>query len=269
MGLVSGQMAQGRAECLLKNGEFFPRETIILQELETLRKELMVAQQELYKIPVSTIIALLNQFSRKIIQSSEVNGIDGAAFLSNWLRKSNIEKVLRTNFTNPEILNQFVGTGNKRMKVQPRVLVCHLIAGNVPTLGLFSLFQSMLARNANILRIPTQSIGPSISLLKVFSETESQGVTGKDLLKAVSILYFPSSDHSMNNKMSLLADARVVWGGKEAVQSIQGLEHREHCEDSVFGPKYSFAVLDKTAQEKFDLEKIVRRFTADIIDFEQ
>ena len=117
--------------------------------------------------------------------------------------------------------------------------------------------------------MPVQSIFPISTLLKLFSELSFEGVKGEDLLKSLSVVSYPSADRELNNEMSMIADVRIVWGGAIAVKSIQGLDHREHCEDIVFGPKYSFSVIDDIVLQNENLEKYIRRFTNDVVVFEQ
>ncbi len=69
--------------------------------------------------------------------------------------------------------------------------------------------------------------------------------------------------------MSLKADARIVWGGKSAVDSISFLPKKTTCKDIIFGPKYSFAVFDKSAIESNDFEEYLENLVTDIIAFNQ
>ena len=105
--------------------------------LETIRD----GQDLLRNITKSEILELFHVFSRKIIRSSRVNQIEGVPFLANWLRKGNFTQIVEKNLKDIDYLEKFIGE-RKRIKAQPRGMVCHWIAGNVPTLGIFSLFQS-------------------------------------------------------------------------------------------------------------------------------
>ena len=69
--------------------------------------------------------------------------------------------------------------------------------------------------------------------------------------------------------MSLKADARVVWGNKIAVDAICLMPKKTTCKDLIFGPKYSFAVFDKSAIESDDLEIYLENLVTDIIAFDQ
>ena len=255
--------------CILLNGEIISdklQENITFSEI---KKSVEEGITVLRPISITKLLNFFNFYSRSLIHSQEAKSVDGIAFLSNWLRKSNLEKLLQNNLGNKEFLNQFIGTGNKRVKAQPKGIVCHWIAGNIPTLALFSLFQSLLVRNGNIIRIPNQSVYPISTLLKLFSELTFEDLKGSEILKSVAIVSFPSNNKDLNNQMSLIADARIVWGGSVAVKAIQGLEHREHCEDVIFGPKYSFSVLDKKVLINEEINKFIRRFVNDVVAFEQ
>ncbi|MFX1294016.1 MAG: acyl-CoA reductase [Promethearchaeota archaeon] len=238
-------------------------------KLKIIKEKIEKNREILKKIPIDDILDVFQAYSRELIHNSTVNRIEGVAFLANWLRKINLKKVLNNNLGSIEYLNYFVGDGRKKIKAQPRGLVCHWIAGNIPTLGLFSLVQSILVRNSNILRIPEVSQAPFLSLLRVLANIQTPKLNGYDLLKTVAIIYFPSSDVSINNEFSSIADVRVVWGGEDAVDAITRAKKLSHCEDVVFGPKYSFAVIDKEAQESPDLPKIIRNLVIDIVLFEQ
>lgn len=224
---------------------------------------------ELFAIPTATTIEILHSFSRALVRDEKVKRIEGIAFLSNWLRKENLKRIIETNIGDMAYLERFVGDGRKQLRAFPRGLVCHWIAGNIPTLGLFSLFQSMLAKNGNILRIPEQNLATVLPVLQLFAEMKSEGCTGQQLLRSIAVVYFPSDEIRSNKGMSSVADARVVWGGKEAVEAITGLPHTTHCEDVVFGPKYSFSVVDAEALTTDNLERNLRHLATDAVLFEQ
>ena len=234
-----------------------------VSDFNSLSKDVLEGAKKLRSLGKDGIINLLDDYS-KALQKSDIRTMEGVVFLCMWLRKSNLDKIISQSFSDEKILTDFIGSGKKKIKAQPRGLVCHWIAGNVSTLGLFSLFQSMLVGNANILRIPSESIETMQKLLSVMAESKAQ-----DLMDSFSIVTFSSSDKKLNENLSMRADARVVWGGKEAVEAITGLPHQSHCEDVVFGPKYSFAVIDNKALQSEDIKDIIRKLVADIIVFDQ
>ena len=71
--------------------------------------------------------------------------------------------------------------------------------------------------------------------------------------------------------MSLAADARVVWGGHEAIAAITALPRREHCVEIIFGPKYSIGLIDRKRLEAGGepLDATVAAFVRDVAIFDQ
>jgi len=255
-------------QLLTSNGEFY-EPFLRITDFKKIESDVREGMINLFGIPVTSIIGVLHQFSRALVRDEKVKKIEGIAFLSNWLRKDNLRKIIETNLGSIDYLESFVGQERRKLRAFPRGIVCHWIAGNIPTLSLFSLFQSMLGKNGNVLRIPEVSLTTVLPILQLLATIETEGISGKDLLRSVAVVYFPSSDSNANSALSMMADARVVWGGQEAVEAITGLPNKTHCEDVIFGPKYSFAVFDKNALDSEDLDKYVRNIATDSVIFEQ
>ncbi len=97
---------------------------------------------------------------------------------------------------------------------------------------------------------------------------KSKTYFSKNILKNISLIYFDSNDRALNEEMSIRADARIIWGG-EAVNSISILPKKTTCKDLVFGPKYSFAIFDKSVIESFECEAAMDRFVMDVAIFNQ
>lgn len=240
-----------------------------IDNLDEVNKIIRERMKYLFNLPVESILELLHRFSRALVREPSVKRIPGIAFLSNWLRRENLRRIVEINLGNLHFLDDFMGEGRKQFRAFPRGVVCHWIAGNIPTLSLFSLFQSMICKNGNILRIPEISLPSVLPILRLFSTMEYLGITGVQLLKSVAVVFFPSDDVQSNEQLSMMADARVVWGGKEAVSAISNLPHMTHCEDIIFGPKYSFSVFDKKVLVSESLGKYIRNLASDIVLFEQ
>ncbi|MBU3114591.1 acyl-CoA reductase [Clostridium lacusfryxellense] len=229
---------------------------------------------ELNKFPVQVIILIINEYSKKIAKNREMLRMEGVPFLSFYLKKVNIEKQLELNLGNIEFLNDFVKVDEEKyIKAQPKGVVCHWMAGNVPTLSIYSVLESVLCKNSNILRVSKDSASHVYNLLNFFKniEVEYEGniYSSNIILKSIALIYFNSDDKNLNALMSLKADARIVWGGKSAVDSISFLPKKTTCKDIIFGPKYSFAVFDKSAIESNDFEEYLENLVTDIITFNQ
>lgn len=260
-------------ECYSLSGEFYesPR---CFTDFDDIKNKLDFGQENIKDFPIEAIISLIDEYSKKISRDKELLREEGTAFLTFYLKKNSIDKMVDLSTGNKNYLNGFVDVGNgKYIKAQRKGLICHWIAGNVGTLGIYSLIQSLLCRNSNLIRIPKELIGITLRLLKPLKEVEVSlndiYYRGEDLLKAISLIYFKSDNFSLNNKMSSIADGRVFWGGEEALNSVKKLTQKTTCKDIIFGPKYSFAVMDREAVESIELERYLEKLAIDIITFNQ
>jgi hypothetical protein len=144
------------------------------------------------------------------------------------------------------------GSNRRLMRAQPRGLVAHWLAGNVPLLGMLALAQSIVTRNANILKAASSFSRVLPALLDGFRGLKVRCVDGRilngdDVLASIAVVYFPREHSAAAEQMSALADVRLAWGGREAIESILNLPKRYGTEDVIFGPKLSFMAVGREA----------------------
>ncbi len=225
------------------------------------------------------LCALFDAFAAKLATPA-FGDVEGIAFLATWLKKKNLEAMLETSLGGrQDALDGFVSAGTKKLRAAPRGLVAQWIAGNIPTLAVFSFVLSALVKNVNLVRVPKESlhvVGRLIAALESTSVNDSAGATlsGRDILDGASFFYFPGEDRSLHAALSLRADARVVWGGPDTLATVFALPRHEHCEDIVFGPKFSIALVDAQGRRRVvdggdDGAALARAIVRDIVLFEQ
>ena len=73
------------------------------------------------------------------------------------------------------------------------------------------------------------------------------GLSGDELLKTIAVVYFDRHQHDIANTFSSSADVRIMWGGREAVESVSQLAKKYTCQDILFGPKLSMMVIGNDA----------------------
>ncbi|MCY6484325.1 acyl-CoA reductase [Clostridium aestuarii] len=260
-------------ECYAFNGQFY-KNGLKINSFDEITINLKDNRKILSSMPVEAIVLIMHEYSKKLSSNREILKIQGVPFLSFYLKKNNIKKLLNVSLGKEEYLDKFLEVDDEKyIKAQARGMVCHWVAGNVPTLAIYSAFQAMLCKNSNLLRVPRNSIKDVIKLLNILDDIEidfeGKIYSSETLLKNICIIYFDSGDKKQNSLMSLQADARVIWGGKDAVDSIACLPKKTTCKDLVFGPKYSFAVFDKTAVESCDFDRYLENLVSDIVAFDQ
>jgi hypothetical protein len=236
--------------------------------IESLRRR----HSHLSSIPVATLLALLDDFSGRLLRDERTRSLDGVMFLAAWLRQSNLQKLLELNINGkPGYLDGFLPVENNLLAAKPQGLVAMWMAGNVSTLPMFSLAPGLLAKNVCLVKLAAADPVGMDRLLAVLSDSGADGLRGGDLLEDMAIVWFDYRQQSLNEEMSLAADARVVWGGHDAVRAITALPRQEHCNDIIFGPKYSIGVIDakRIAAGGQGLEDAVAAFVRDVAIFDQ
>ncbi len=255
-------------------GDKFYEEPKNLQSLDKIIEELNKNRETIYSYPCEAMIEIINEYSKILCSDRKFLSYEGVPFLILWLKKDNIKKLLHQDLRKQEFLDDFIEIAdNKFMKAQPRGIVCHFMSGNVPTLPIYYLVQAIICRNVNLCRIPIGSINIVIELLKplkdIVIDFRGEKYYGSTLLKSISIINFSSNDLKLNTEMSQVADVRVICGGEEAVNTLSVLPKKTTCKDVIFGPKYSFAVFEKSAMESLKITKTFDNFAKDIISFDQ
>lgn len=232
---------------------------------------LNAARPALAQTPVASLVAFLDDFGRRILDDPAARAVAGAAFLSAWLRKANLERVLALNLRGrPEALDGFVPESDALLGARPRGLVSMWMAANVPTLPFFSLVPGLLAKNACLVKVADGGEDAASALLGVLASARGGGLAGADLAGAVALVSFPSSARDLSEAMSLAADGKVAWGGAAALEAIRALPQAPHAVNVEFGPKTSFAVLDRALLADEDaLSRALAGLARDVHVFDQ
>jgi len=246
----------------------------VLDSIGPLTVRLRAAQELLRAAALDDLIGLCDSAARCWTQPEHAMAdfIRGRrlGFLPLWLRRTNLQTLARRSLRGrPEALDRFVSLDDRdAMKVHahPRGLAVHWVAGNVPVLGLLSVVQAMLAKNANLVKVSRRQPGTLPHLLAALSEatyTNASGrcLSGRLLTDAAAVVYCDRDDREAAAELSRVADIRVAWGGREAVEAIINLPRRYDTEDIVFGPKLSCAIV---AAERLADAETARRTAAAI-----
>ena len=241
------------------------------ESLSRLVESLRSKRSWLAHVPVDRLLALFDDFAHRLLRDPRTAHLEGAMFLSAWLGRRNLQQLLEWNLNgNPGYLDGFVPQGRNYMAAKPHGLVAMWMPGNVATLPMFSLVPALLAKNVCLVKLALPDPNGMDRLLAVLAEAEAEGLRGADLLEAVAVVWFDYTDQKLNEQMSLAADAKIAWGGAEAVRAISLLPRREHCVEIVFGPKYSIGVIGrKQSEDDAGLESAVALLVRDIAIFDQ
>jgi len=197
-------------------------------------------------------------------------------FIIPWLKRANTLKLLNLNFNDYKTLNDPVLNNEQKLKIfaRPQGTVLHWLAGNVPVISLISLFQGILTKNKNIIKVSKsyKKVLPQIfedlkNNIKIKKKIKK---TFLDILNSILIIYVEHEDEVNLNYLSKNSDVRIIWGGKESVTKVSGLPKKINCKDIIFGPKVSMAYISKKKlKDKKDLKQFSELFVNDVFNFDQ
>lgn len=258
-------------KCYLLNGSFQEK---IFDDFDTIQKVVNENRIDLYHLKPKIIIEILNVLSKKIIRDTDINSIPGVMYIALWLKRENLERIYRINYYQTAYLDDFTSFENYfELFAQPRGIVCHWVAANISSLSFFSLLQAILSRNGSIVKVPEENLMLLMSLLKVLDEInveiDGKKYFGKDIIRSIAVVSFPGKNHELSVKFSMIADVKMLWGGADAIKTINSLPQKEYCETIIFGPKYSFGVFDKDFIESKSFDESLINAVRDIVIFNQ
>ena len=159
-----------------------------------------------------------------------------------WCRAGNIEK-LKTEYLD----------GKTRLG---RGLAFHVAPSNVPVNFAFSFAFSLLAGNANIVRVPSRDF-PQVTIICSAIENVLVKPEFSVLRDMMAFVRYPS-DSAVTAKLSAQCDARIIWGGNETVSEIRKMPIPPRCVELIFPDRYSFCALDAGAVLAASTEELTR-----------
>lgn len=257
--------------CHLIEGKF---ETESYQGFDEIARSVNTCRETLAAIPLDAIMKILDALGKYVLKNPEINTLPGVSYISLWLRRENLDRICRVNYSNKGYLNGLCKNEmNVLMMAQPRGIVCHWIAANMPTLGFFSIVQAILSKNGSIVKMPGEYVPLILAILRelpaISVDYEGTTYSGESILDAIAIVTFEGRSAGVSEKFSLAADCRIIFGGSDAVRAISRLPCQDHCETIIFGPKYSFAVFDQEYIESDGFNKSLDQFAKDVAVFNQ
>ena len=187
----------------------------------------------------------------------------GLAFAAAFLRGSHLEHLMARELAELDALDRFMPLDRRKsLRVLPRGVACHWIAGNVPLLGLFSWALSAVVGNVNVLRLSSRTDDEISPIVRRLAEVSP---VGAELVAETLIVQFPREDDASHRAMSAAADVRIAWGSRDAVEAVTSLPARWDSETIVMGPRMSVAVVDPALVT----DRLLGRLASDIAYFDQ
>ena len=234
----------------------------------------------LYDDEIENIIQTFNEISKYWISNDfKFKNLfikNSLGFIIPWLKRKNTIKILNLNFVNYKQLDDpsIYENPQNSLFARPQGTALHWLAGNVPVISLISLFQGLLSKNKNIIKV-SKTFKNLFSI--IFNDLENNlkirknlKKTFQNILNSILIVYLDHEDNKSMEYLSINSDIRVIWGGSVAVKKISGLKKKINCKDIIFGPKVSLAYISKKKiKTEKDLKNFSDLFVNDVFNFDQ
>lgn len=163
-------------------------------------------------------------------------------------------------FGSRHIFDEWIPNEVNRIRAFPRGVATHVLVGNVPVAGFYSLFRSIVSRNTTLAKLPSRD--PLSSWAVAASMVESD--PDNPLSKSLTFGYWDRGSKAETTALEN-SDSVTVWGGADAVKGV-----RDQVPAGVpvvdYGPKWSMSAIDLT---RTDPERAAYRLVDDVAFYEQ
>lgn len=173
-----------------------------------------------------------------------------------WLRKKHLRELqveFESHYTTANSARSQMSSGdiqasraaNQITIAHPLGCVFHVTPANVDTMFIYSWVCSLLVGNSNIVRVSQQESPIKKQLLITLRQLLQQARFAEIAKRNVFVQY--QHQQSITSYFSARADARVLWGGDEAIRQIRQVNAKPTTRDISFADRYSVALINLSA----------------------
>lgn len=187
------------------------------------------------------VVQFLGDLSAEVLKSPLARQYTDLSAFAFYTRKANLQKL-------KDDLNLECGRLG-------RGLCFHVTPANIPINFAFSWMFSLLAGNANVVRLPSKPFPQVDALLSVIQANLARHP--KLGMRNVFVRY-PRTDNETTAAYCQMADCRMIWGGDHTIAAIKALSAMPRCVDICFADRYSVALINADAVVAADDAQMTR-----------
>lgn len=202
-------------------------------------------------VPYDELVCeFLSSLSGSLLTDAEAKLYPDVIAFAFWCRKANITKLKQ------EFAEKYIRLGLG--------MVFHITPSNVPINFAFSYAFSLLAGNSNVVRVPTKDF-PQTGIVcriinRLFDNTKYKNIADM----TVFVKY--QQDDEITGAFSANCNARIIWGGDQAINNIRKLTIPERSIEVAFADRYSFCVIDASSvlqADNVEMDRLANSFYND------
>ena len=187
------------------------------------------------------IVEFLSKMSAELMRSPLIRQYPDLAAFAFYIRLANLLKLKETQGD----LSGRLGRG----------LCFHIAPANIPINFAFSWVFSLLAGNANVVRLPSKDYSQVAALLAVINK---HLMHNPELAARNAFVRYPRTDIETTAAYSMMADCRMIWGGDGTIATVRALPVKPRCLDIAFADRYSIGLINGQAVLEADESTLMR-----------
>ena len=187
------------------------------------------------------VLDCLGEISAAILKSPVGRQFPDLTAFAFYIRRANLQK-----------LEAALALGEIRLG---RGLCFHVAPANIPVNFAFTWVFSLLAGNANIVRLPSKDFPQVDALLAIINTALDKY---PELKERNAFVKYPRTDNETTAAYCQMADCRMIWGGDRTIAAIKALPARPRCVDICFADRYSVALINADAVMAADEAQMAR-----------
>jgi Acyl-CoA reductase (LuxC). len=175
------------------------------------------------------------------------------------LLRENIEKIIKEELGEIDVLDSWVDTSYGKVHRQPRGVMFHNISGNAFVVVPTSIAMGLLSKNCNLVKVSADEPYFANAFYRSLVEIDP------NIRDRLSVMYFSSENSNIYEEIVKRVDCVVHWGGETSGKVMAKLCAENNCHLVMHGAKISFEVID----EAKDIYNIAEGVAKDVICWEQ
>lgn len=182
-------------------------------------------------IPFSELVcSFLSNLSIELLKDAEAKNYSDVITFAFWCRKGSIMR-LKGEFSDKQYR---LGVG----------LVFHIAPSNVPIIFAYSYAVSLLAGNANIVRLPSKKF-PQVDIVCRIINKIFENSSYREIGEMTQFIRYEHNDE-ITSYFSKQCNVRIIWGGDNTIKTVRKIPIPPRSTDIVFADRYSFCIINSS-----------------------
>lgn len=194
-------------------------------------------------------------------QSAEMYKHNIAVLLQLISFKTFMEDIVDWELGDRRLLDEWISRENGEIHAEPLGRLLHIISGNVPLVGFYSLVRGLITKNVNIIKLSQKDFLSTYLFVRSFADVDPD----HPVTKAISALYWGKDDIENIDFFSNAANGMIVWGGFDTIRAYKS-RCPVGCEFIEYGPKKSLQIID---YDNNDVDQLELNIARDVSVFDQ